>query len=525
MNQGNNLFYIQNQEDYINTWISMNYCKSWGIWEGIRELLQNQMDGVTSIIGKSNIKVIPFDPARNGVKYQFRFVHKDIQNKPLGEILYNEVNNTLTIWNEGKLETGDLLLGGTKDIENNEEIIGRFGEGMKLAALAFVRKNKRFSIITNGKIWSFIQKTDANFIKNGQPQLCLHWKGEDCNIERYANKVTIDISPFSLDEWIPYIDNFLWLTQRHVGRIDAKDSNGKIIGQLLYNEFFKYKIYVKDIFVQETEKEEPNNYHCATNCYFGYNTDLELDRDRNAVKNLDQRNQKFSQILGDIMNRRNSNEILEKLEGEERLKFSEEYPKQIIYLLERQFYTCVYINQYLTTESRNAIWNQKVREDPPNRAGKNIIFSDYLGYFQQWMLEKKLPSSFYPYFLIGGSWIWGVLTKSSYYKNYEKLYEEKILASPEVTEPQNLTNIIDSIVQIIRNVNPNFNRNNIKFKSFGNEFQDDVVCFNNNIIYFSDKLATINIDRVKKFWMLESVCHFFKINAMKLLINSSNLFQ
>ena len=117
------------------------------------------------------------------------------------------------------------------------------------------------------------------------------------------------------------------------------------------------------------------------------------------------------------------------------------------------------------------------------------------------------------------------MTKSSYYKPYDKLYEEKIISSPEAREPQNLTDIIDTITQIIRNVNPNFDRNSIKFKSFGNEFQDDVVCFNNNIIYFSSKLASINIDRVKKFWMLESVCHFFKINAMKLLINSSNLFQ
>ena len=167
MNQGNNLFYTKNQEDYINTWISMNYCKSWGIWEGIRELLQNQMDGVTSIIGKSNIHVEPYPPARNGVNYQFGFFHKDNIDKrdPFGEILYNEVNNTLTIWNKGKLETGDLLLGGTKD------------EGMKLAALAFVRKNKRFSIITNGKIWTFILKTDDNFIKNGQPKLCLQCKG------------------------------------------------------------------------------------------------------------------------------------------------------------------------------------------------------------------------------------------------------------------------------------------------------------------------------------------------------------
>jgi len=61
------------------------------------------------------------------------------------------------------------------------------------------------------------------------------------------------------------------------------------------------------------------------------------------------------------MNRRNSNEILENLEGEERLLFLEEYPKQIIYLLEHGFYTCYYIDNHLTTESRNAIWNQKVQ--------------------------------------------------------------------------------------------------------------------------------------------------------------------
>ena len=77
MNQGNNLFYNPNQQEYTNTWISMNYCKSWGILEGIREFLQNQMDGITSLIGKSNIHVEPYNPTRNGVKYQFGFFHKD----------------------------------------------------------------------------------------------------------------------------------------------------------------------------------------------------------------------------------------------------------------------------------------------------------------------------------------------------------------------------------------------------------------------------------------------------------------
>ena len=518
MNQGQ-LFVTQNQQQYINTWISMNYCKKWDIWEGIREILQNQMDGITSLIGKANIRVIPFGPNQNDIKYQFNFIHKDT-NETFGQILYNEVNNTLSIWNNGKLETGDLLLGGIKDQLNSEEIIGRFGEGMKLAALAFVRKNKRFSIITDGKLWSFSQKTDNNFIKNGQPQSCLHWKGEICNIERYRNKVTIEITPFLLNEWIPFIDNFLWLTQRKVGRIDAKNNEGKIIGQLLYNKFFWNKIYVKDIFVQKTEE---NNG--ATSCYFGYNTDLELDRDRNAVKNLDERNRKFSHILGDIMNRRNSNEILENLEGEERLLFLEEYPKQIIYLLEHGFYTCYYIDNHLTTESRNAFWNQKVQEDLENRRGKNIIYSPYLGYFQHWMVEKKMPASFFPYFLIGSSWTWPILTKSSYYKSYDQLYNEKIVASPMANEPQNLTNVINEIVQIVRTVNPNFNRESIKFKNFGEEFQDEVICFNNNIIYFSNKLGNINLDRLKKFWMLETVCHFFKINSMKLLINSSPFFR
>ena len=104
---------------------------------------------------------------------------------------------------------------------------------------------------------------------------------------------------------------------------------------MLYNKFFKNKIYVKDILVQ-TIKEENNG---ATSCYFD-NTDLELDRDRNAVKNLDERNRKFSHILGDIMNRRNSDEIILNLEAEERITFQEEYTKQIIFLLEHAFYTC-----------------------------------------------------------------------------------------------------------------------------------------------------------------------------------------
>lgn len=61
------IFINPNQQEYINTWISMNYCKKWDIWEGIREILQNQMDGITSLIGKTNISVIPVGLMENKI--------------------------------------------------------------------------------------------------------------------------------------------------------------------------------------------------------------------------------------------------------------------------------------------------------------------------------------------------------------------------------------------------------------------------------------------------------------------------
>ena len=61
------------------------------------------------------------------------------------------------------METGDLLLGGKKGKENNCEIIGRFGEGMKIAALIFQKLEKIFMIFTNNEEWRFKLKKDEKF--------------------------------------------------------------------------------------------------------------------------------------------------------------------------------------------------------------------------------------------------------------------------------------------------------------------------------------------------------------------------
>ena len=50
-----------------------------------------------------------------------------------------------------------------------------------------------------------------------------------------------------------------------------------IIGEILFGPTFADKIYVKDIFVMDTK--DPYR------TYFGFNTDLDLDRDRNFTPN------------------------------------------------------------------------------------------------------------------------------------------------------------------------------------------------------------------------------------------------
>ena len=60
------------------------------------------------------------------------------------------------------------------------------------------------------------------------------------------------------------------------------------------------KIYVKDIFVMDTKDPYKT--------YFGFNTDLDLDRDRNCTPN--QANHKTSQIIAYLLNNRKKNYIV-----------------------------------------------------------------------------------------------------------------------------------------------------------------------------------------------------------------------
>ena len=548
-------------ERYENLWISKYYCNKepnkWGIWEGLREILQNQYDGILKKIGKkSDIKVIPKNEyLYKGIKYQFEFDFKS--NNPndktiYGFIKYDRSNRRLIIQNYGTLKRTDLLLGGKgeKSKTENEEIIGRHGEGMKIGALGFVRSNKKekkegknFRIYTNGEMWHFLLIEDEGFPKenkNNKYIKCLKVGIENDNDINHKDKVTVEISPIDLEnEWIVYLDRILWLIKwqkdekLNLGVIKAIDEKGKDFGEIFLSEKYRNRIYVKDIFVQEFN----NNDDRSVKCFFGFNTDLDLDRDRNAIKDLDKRNILFSKILSNILKRRDI--IMREINDTFTYNLFKDYLKHIVYLIEHDYIMIRHIIDpgNLGQKEKDDIWDylEEFSFEEPDYGKikkKQMQYTCNIGSLNYFLNEKKLPKEFYPFHEIKCWLTWHVLVGcsnckccSSYYKGWDDLYRDKVRKAEIVKEPIELKETLDKITDKLKNLRSDYKREYIKFKKFDFEFdnnnahidpRDNIVDFDNKIIYFSESLKNSinNIDT--KNWIFKIIINTYHIDLFEL---------
>ena len=548
-------------EKYENLWISKYYCNKepnkWGIWEGLREILQNQFDGIKKKIGKkSKIKVIPKNEyLYNGIKYQFEFdfISNDPNDKTLyGIIRYDRSNKRLIIQNLGTLKRSDLLLGGIgeKSKTVDEEIIGRHGEGMKIGALGFVRNNKKekkkgknFRIYTNGEMWHFILVEDNGFPKENKANKYI--KRLKIGIEKdndlsHKDKVTVEISPIDLEnEWIKYLDRILWLIKwqkdekLNLGLIKAINEKGEVFGEIFLSEKYRNRIYVKDIFVQEfTEKD-----NTSVKCFFGFNTDLDLDRDRNAIKDLDKRNILFSKILSNILKRRG--DIMKEITNPFTYNLFNDYLKHIVYLIENDYIMIRHIIDpgNLGQKEIDDIWDYleefKYEEaDYGKIKKKQMLYSPYVGNLNSFLNQKQLPKEFYPYHPIGCWLTWHVLVgcdnckcQSSYYKSYVSLYNEKVKKAQIVNEPNELKETLNKITEKLKNCKSDYKREYIKFKKFDFQFdntnanmdpRDKIVDFDGKIIYFSESLKNCINDVDIKNWVFKMIINTYHIDLFEL---------
>jgi len=211
--------------------ISPDYVKDWGVWAGVRELLQNMID----------------------------------QSPEEGRIFRYDSSGQLVIGNKNtKLDRSSLLLGNTKkpSIKNRPQI-GKFGEGYKLAFLALMRHGIRVEVQNSGEVWT------PKFLKSkryGSEILVVDVeKGEK------SSDLLFVLTGVRPEHYSEIVNNYLGLCRPE--NIIQGDS-----GRVLLDEKFKGRVFVAGLYV------------CTLNsARYGYDMNpghIELDRDRAKVSDF-----------------------------------------------------------------------------------------------------------------------------------------------------------------------------------------------------------------------------------------------
>jgi hypothetical protein len=212
--------------------ITPNYVSDWNFCDAIRELIQNGTD--QEIVDSEN-----------------RF-----------SIHYDSVKKILRLRNDkSKLKINTLLLGRSSK-SDNEDTVGKFGEGYKIAALVLNRIGKTFTIYNNelNEIW---QSRFKNSEKWREKILAFY-------VDKQPTEETgliIEIGNVNNSEYRE-IEN-VWL---HMNGLDWYSKINTQYGEILTDEEFGGKVYVNGLVV---------NYD--NDMHYGYNFKpnyITLERDR-----------------------------------------------------------------------------------------------------------------------------------------------------------------------------------------------------------------------------------------------------
>lgn len=218
--------------------ITKDYAPDWTVVDSIRELFQNALD--QQIVRTDNPMFWSYE---NGVF---------------------KVGNAKSV-----LATKSLLLGASTK-SDDDETIGKFGEGYKIATLVLTRLGKKVKFYNYGarELWS----ADFNYSKKYGTELLMF------NVDKKFpwtsipdNDLTIEVEGITEDEMQNIIESNLHMQEYK--KISATH------GEVLLDEKHRGKMFVNGLYISEVQK-----FH------YGYNfkpSRVKLDRDRKLIEEFD----------------------------------------------------------------------------------------------------------------------------------------------------------------------------------------------------------------------------------------------
>lgn len=223
--------------------ISTSYVPDWTIMDGLRELFQNAID-------------------------------QEITSKKSSSIKYDPNSESLSIKTYGDHLSNQSLLLGCSTKSNNEETIGKHGEGYKIAFMVLLRNNKKIDVINKTsndfQIWSVhtIRSTRYN---SEIPVIDIDSMPNTVDTDNF---VCVTVSGITPEEWDKAQDNTLVLRDPS----DTHTYKG-VNGRILLDERDSNRIYVNGLYVCN-----------GTSLTYGYDFSssiINLDRDRKLIDSFD----------------------------------------------------------------------------------------------------------------------------------------------------------------------------------------------------------------------------------------------
>lgn len=210
--------------------LTPNYVSDWTFNDAIRELIQNGTD--QEILDKSNKFSIDYD----------------YKSKTL------RLTNT-----KSKLKINTLLLGRSSKADN-EDTVGQFGEGYKIAALVLNRLGKSFTIYNNerNEVWTSRFKNSEKWLEK--------------ILAFYVEKATTPNDGLVIEVGNVTADEYNGLCDTWIGFYDGLDKIETTYGDILLDEEMQNRIFVNGLAVE-----------CSADMEYGYDFKpkyIKLERDR-----------------------------------------------------------------------------------------------------------------------------------------------------------------------------------------------------------------------------------------------------